>query len=139
MKHLCSLVLFGCGVLAVGASAQSWQQGPYYRNDPYYRGGYSQQGYGYGYSGPPVKNNMAIAIVSTVVGFLCGCLGVIPGIIAIVMAGQVNGKLAHGDVAGAQQSAKNARTLAIIAFVIAAALVALGIVRAFVVGSRTRY
>ena len=49
MKHLCRLVLFGCGVLAVGASAQSWQQDPYYRDDPHYRGGYSQQGYGYGY------------------------------------------------------------------------------------------
>ena len=49
MKHLCSLVLLGCGVLAVGASAQSWQQDPYYRDDPRYRGGYSQQGYGYGY------------------------------------------------------------------------------------------
>ena len=33
----------------MGASAQSWQQDPYYRNDPYYhRGGYSQQGYSYG-------------------------------------------------------------------------------------------
>ena len=49
MKHLCSLILFGCGVLAVGANAQSWQQDPYYRDDPHYRRGYSQQGYGYGY------------------------------------------------------------------------------------------
>src|SRR6266567_1219027 len=49
MKHLCSLVLFGCGVLGVGASAQGWQQDPYYRDNPRYRGGYSQQGYGYGY------------------------------------------------------------------------------------------
>src|SRR6266567_8689455 len=47
MKHLCSLVLFGCGVLAVGASAQNWQQDPYYRDD-HYRGGYSQQGYSNG-------------------------------------------------------------------------------------------
>src|SRR6266516_4849630 len=49
MKHLSSLVLFGCGVLAVVASAQSWHQDPYYRDEPRYRGSYSQQGYGYGY------------------------------------------------------------------------------------------
>lgn len=50
MKRLCSLILFGCGVLALGASAQTWQQDPYYRNDPYDRGGYySERGYGYGY------------------------------------------------------------------------------------------
>ena len=49
MKRLCSLVLFGYGVLTVCASAQSWQQDPYYRDDPRYRGGYPQQGYGYGY------------------------------------------------------------------------------------------
>jgi hypothetical protein len=48
MKHLCSLVLFGCGVLAVGASAQSWPRDPYYQDDARYRGGYSQPGYGYG-------------------------------------------------------------------------------------------
>ena len=54
MKRLFSLVLFGCGVLAIGASAQNWQdpyyrpQEPYYRGDPRYRGGYSQPGYGYG-------------------------------------------------------------------------------------------
>ena len=49
MKRLCSLVLFSCGVLAVGASAQNWRQDPYYRDDPRYRGGYSEPGYGYGY------------------------------------------------------------------------------------------
>jgi len=32
------------GVLTVCASAQSWQQDPYYRDDPRSRGGYSQQG-----------------------------------------------------------------------------------------------
>jgi hypothetical protein len=50
MKRLYSLVLLSCGVLTVCASAQSWQQDPYYRDDPRSRGGYSQQGgYGDGY------------------------------------------------------------------------------------------
>ena len=49
MKRSFSLVLFGCGVLTACASAQSWQQGPSYRDDPRYRGGHSQQGYRDGY------------------------------------------------------------------------------------------
>jgi hypothetical protein len=62
MKRLFRVLLFGCGVLALGltANAQTWQD-PYYtpRNDPYYRNRdgyavyrYSQQRvYGYGRSG----------------------------------------------------------------------------------------
>jgi hypothetical protein len=48
MKLFCSMILFGCGVLALDASAQSWQHQPYYRDDPRYRGGYARQDYGYG-------------------------------------------------------------------------------------------
>jgi hypothetical protein len=48
MKRLYSLVLFGCGVLPVGANAQGWHQDPYYPDDPQYRGGYSHRGYRYG-------------------------------------------------------------------------------------------
>jgi len=70
---------------------------------------------------------MTIAIIATVVGFLCGCVGVVPGIIAIAMANQVKGRLAQGNIAGAQQSAKNARTLAIVAFAIAGVIIVLGI------------
>ncbi len=46
MKQVLSLVLFGCGVLAVSdaANAQSWPWDPYDRN-----GGYSDEGYSYGY------------------------------------------------------------------------------------------
>ena len=50
-----------------------------------------------------VDNYLVWAILSTV---LC-CLPA--GIVAIVYAAQVNGKLQIGDIAGAQQSSKNAK------------------------------
>ena len=77
---------------------------------------------GYAPGGPAVKNHMGVAIVSLVVGLVCGCLGVVPGVVAVVMAAQVNGKLGQGDLAGAQASAGNARTWAIVAFVVAGVL-----------------
>jgi Interferon-induced transmembrane protein/zinc-ribbon domain len=53
---------------------------------------------------PPKINNYLIpAIFST----LCCCLPF--GIVSIVYAAQVNGKLSGGDVAGAMQSASNAK------------------------------
>ncbi len=54
-------------------------------------------------SGVFVQNYLVFAILATVV---C-CLPA--GIPAIVYAAQVNGKLAAGDIAGAQQSSKNAK------------------------------
>jgi Interferon-induced transmembrane protein len=39
---------------------------------------------------------------------LCCCLPF--GIVAIIYAAQVNGKLAAGDIAGAREASKNART-----------------------------
>ncbi len=52
---------------------------------------------------PSVSNYLVPAILVTV---LC-CLP--PGIVAIVYAAQVNTKLAGGDVAGAQESARKAK------------------------------
>tara|TARA_B100001750_G_scaffold57482_1_gene45428 strand:- start:1133 stop:1378 length:246 start_codon:yes stop_codon:yes gene_type:complete len=53
-------------------------------------------------SQPNVNNNMVKAILVTI--FCC-----LPfGIIAIIKASEVNGKLAAGDVEGAQQSAAEA-------------------------------
>ena len=53
-------------------------------------------------SQPHVNNNMVKAILVTI--FCC-----LPfGIIAIIKASEVNGKLAAGDVEGAQQSAAEA-------------------------------
>ena len=59
---------------------------------------------------PHVPNYLVQAILVTI---LC-CL--IPGIVAIVYAAQVNGKLAAGDVAGAQQASNNAKTWSWVAF-----------------------
>lgn len=59
---------------------------------------------------PVVQNYLVWAILSTL--FCC-----LPfGVVSIVFASQVNGKLAVGDVAGAQQAAKNAKTWAWVAF-----------------------
>ncbi len=56
---------------------------------------------------PYIPNNLVWAILSTL---LC-CLPV--GIVSIVYAAQVNGKLAAGDVAGAQESSDKAKKWAI--------------------------
>lgn len=76
----------------------------------------------------PPPNYLAWAIVSTI---LC-CLPF--GIVSIIYAAQVNSKWAAGDVSGAIQSSKNAKTWAWVAFaggllgmVIWIALVAFGI------------
>ena len=61
------------------------------------------------------KNNMALAITSTVLGMCSSyCIGFILGIVAIVMASQVKKKFEDGDIEGAEKSAKNAKTLAYI-------------------------
>ena len=76
---------------------------------------------------PPMPGNqLVLAILSTVLGFLC-CSGInLPfGIVAIVFASQVNGKYAGGDFQGAISSAKQAKIwgwismgLVILAFVL---------------------
>lgn len=53
--------------------------------------------------GAPINNYLIPAIFSTV----CCCLPF--GIVSIVYAAQVNGKLAGGDRAGAEQSAASAK------------------------------
>ena len=71
-----------------------------------YQNGYQQPGQQPNYyPAGTVPNHLVKAIVSI---FFCTILG----IIAIVYASQVNTKLAAGDLAGAQQSAKTANTCA---------------------------
>ncbi|HTA66587.1 MAG TPA: CD225/dispanin family protein [Xanthomonadaceae bacterium] len=53
---------------------------------------------------PHVPNNLVWAILCTLFCCLPG------GIVAIVYAAQVDGKVAAGDIAGAQASARNAAT-----------------------------
>ena len=60
--------------------------------------------------GQPISNYLIPAIFATA----CCCLPL--GIVSIVYAAQVNGKLAGGDVAGARQSAGNAKMWFWIAF-----------------------
>ena len=60
--------------------------------------------------GGKINNYLIPAIFATA----CCCLPF--GIVSIVYAAQVNGKLAGGDVAGAQQSADNAKMWFWIAF-----------------------
>ena len=62
-------------------------------------------------------------IPSILVTIFC-CLPL--GIVAIIFAAQVNGKVAAGDIAGAQSSSRTARTLVIISVV--AGVVVIGIV-----------
>lgn len=60
---------------------------------------------------PKIPNYLVHSIVATV---LC-CLPA--GIVGIVYASQVNGKLASGDIAGAQKASQNARLWTIISVV----------------------
>ena len=76
---------------------------------------------GTGAAGPPphVPNYLVQAILVTI--FCC-----LPfGIVSIVFAAQVNGKLQAGDIAGARQASANARTWARISFGVGLAIVAL--------------
>ena len=58
-----------------------------------------------------IPNHLAWAILSTIFSIcLCCFVGGIPGIVAIVYAAQVNGKLDRGDVDGARRASDTART-----------------------------
>ena len=59
---------------------------------------------------PPVQNYLVFAILATVLCCLPG------GIVAIVYAAQVNGKLQTGDIAGALAASKNAKLWCWISF-----------------------
>ncbi|SRR5260370_1252070 len=59
---------------------------------------------------PSIPNYLVQAILVT----LCCCMPF--GIVAIVYAAQVNGKLAAGDLAGAQEASRNAKMWSWIAF-----------------------
>ena|ERR1051325_777485 len=65
-----------------------------------------------------VPNNLVISIVAAVVSFLFCCLP--HGLISVIFATQVNKKASAGDIAGAQQAAKNAKMWAIISIIVSA-------------------
>ena len=58
--------------------------------------------------------NIPNYLVQSILVTLCCCLPF--GIVAVVYSAQVNGKLAAGDIAGAQNASKNAKMWAWIAF-----------------------
>ena len=49
------------------------------------------------------------------------------GIVAIIFAAQVNGKVAAGDIAGAQSSSRTARTLVIVPVVVGAVVIGIAL------------
>lgn len=65
---------------------------------------------------PKPDNNLVLSIVGTVLG-LCSpcCIGLILGIVAIVFSSQVDTKYNQGDYNAAIDSAKKAKTFALIA------------------------
>ena len=73
--------------------------GDYQAGDPWQDGGR-----------PHVPNYLVQAILVTI--FCC----LRPGIVAIVYAAQINGKLAAGDIVGAQQASNNAKTWSWVSF-----------------------
>ena len=68
-----------------------------------------------------IPNYLVQAILVTI--FCCLPLG----IVAIIFAAQVNGKVAAGDIAGAQSSSRTARTLVIVPVVVGAVVIGIAL------------
>jgi len=77
---------------------------------------------------PQVPNHLVWAILTT----LFCCLPA--GIVSIVYAAQVNGKLASGDIAGAQESSNNAKKWAMWSAIIGVVAIVLYIILVVVMG-----
>ena len=70
---------------------------------------------------PAVPNYLAKSIISTIFSLICcGIIGCIPGIVSIVFATQVDGKLSSGDYAGAVDSSNNASIWSTVAIILGA-------------------
>jgi ABC-type Fe3+ transport system permease subunit len=66
--------------------------------------------------GQPPDNNLVIAIIATAVSFLFCCIP--HGLISLIFATQVNKKAQMGDMQGAVNSAKQAKTWAIVSIIV---------------------
>lgn len=100
-----------------------YQQGFNNGQQPYnngYQQGFNNGQQGFNNGGYQPKNWLNLAIVSTVCGFLFSCIGLIFGIIAISKANKANKAFALGDWQTGQQFNSSAKTMTIIAFVLAA-------------------
>lgn len=67
-------------------------------------------------SSPAPNNNLVIAIIATVVSVMFCCLP--HGLVSLIFALQVNKKAAAGDMQGALNSAKQAKTWAIVSIIV---------------------
>ena len=76
-------------------------------------------------SSPAPNNNLVLAIIATVVSVLFCCLP--HGLISLIFALQVNKKAAVGDMQGAVNSAKQAKTWAIVSIIVAVIGLVVGI------------
>lgn len=91
-------------------------QNPQYRQNPQY----GQNRFNNQYNNQPGRTNwLPWAIGATVVGFLTSCIGAIFGIIAIVQANKANGFYAAGFDAEGDQANNSAKTMTIIACILA--------------------
>lgn len=110
----------------------SYNEPPNYGTPPPPPGGYGgQPAYGGAPQGQPPSNNLVWAILSTL--FCCLPLGVV----SIVFAAQVNGKWAAGDVAGAQESARKAKTFALWSTIIGAVGVGIYVIIAVIAAANS--
>lgn len=66
---------------------------------------------------PAPNNNLVFAIIATVLSVVFCCLP--HGLISLIFALQVNSKAAAGDIQGAMNAAKQAKTFAIISIIVA--------------------
>ena len=72
---------------------------------------------------PKPKNHLVMAIITTVLPLVtCTFYGIIPGIVSIVFATQVNSKYNKGDIEGANKNSKYAKIAWIVALVITIAM-----------------
>ncbi|MFG6427436.1 MAG: GYF domain-containing protein [Muribaculaceae bacterium] len=106
---------------------------PQYNSGQTYGQNYGQQNYGqqnygqnYGQQNPNQFGNssaytnwLPLAIVATILGFLCSCIGAIFGIIGIIQANKANGFYAIGNESMGNQANNTAKTMTIIGFVLA--------------------
>ncbi len=93
---------------------QPYGQPPYGQPQPSQQPQYGQPGY----SVPPT-NWMTNAIIATILGTLFSCIGLIFGIIAINAASKANNAYAMGDYVTGDSNNSTAKTMTIIAYVLA--------------------
>ena len=66
----------------------------------------------------PVANNLVLAIIASAVSLFCCCLP--HGVVSLIFALQVDKKAQAGDVQGAMNAAKQAKTWAWISIIVSA-------------------